>query len=296
MEYRMTETLEPCPYNSSHQILPHRMAKHIVKCKKNYPNADMKVCLFNAVHVVPAHKYQAHLLECEDRGLVERELYAKPSMVSSGSVVRPEPVPVQNGDVKCEDWESECVQSSYSPEEHIIYKEFIRRTPAGLSKGARKAWRLQEVQRVNQLKNGLMVGDFQSDTNASLPEMTSAYASGAIPKSRDKLKFNMSKPESAELHQKDTGSDAAAAFTSALKKPNHSDESQDSKKFTEMTNFIKEKRKLEKKLIEIKRLEHAKTDLNEKLTDQEEAKILLKETIEEKLANVMANFPTHVHI
>lgn len=296
MDYRMMEKLEPCPYNICHQILPHRMAKHIVKCKKNYPNADMKVCLFNAVHVVPTPKYQAHLLECEDRGLVERELYVKPSMVSSAAVVRPQPVPVQHGNIKCEDWESECVQSSYSPEEHIIYKEFIRRTPAGLSKGARKAWRLQEIQRVNRLKNGLMVGDFETDTNSPLPETTGAYASGAIPKSQDKLKFDMSKPESAELHQKDTGSDAAAAFTSTHKKPNHSDQSQESKTCTEMTNFIKEKRKLEKKLIEIERLEHAKTDLKEKLTDQEEAKILLKKTIEEKLADIMANFPTHVNI
>ncbi|XP_063878553.1 uncharacterized protein LOC135110296 [Scylla paramamosain] len=297
MDYRMMEKLEPCPYNNSHQILPHRMAKHIIKCKKNYPNADMKVCLFNAVHVVPTHQYQAHLLECENRELVERELYSSPRMASSAPLVKIESVPVENVTARCEDWESDLVQSSYSPEEHSIYKEFIRRTPAGLSKGARKVWRLKEIERVNRLQNGLMVGDSQSDTNTSMPDMTYASpsggwaASGAISKLQDKFKFDVSKPESImvnrQMHQKDMHPDTATAFTS-LKEPNYNDKSEKPKNRPEMTDFIKEKRKLEKKLFEIKKLENMKADLNEKLTVQEESKILLKKNIEEKLSNLMA--------
>ncbi|XP_045120009.1 uncharacterized protein LOC123509639 [Portunus trituberculatus] len=289
MDYRQIEKLVPCPYNSSHQIIPHRLAKHIVKCKKNFPNADMKVCLFNAVHVVPSHQYQAHLLECDSRGLVERELYFKPSVTSNAPEVKPESVLVQNTTAIAEDWETECVQSSYSPEEQSLYKEFVRRTPAGMSKSARKAWRLNEIQRVNRLKNGLVGGDSQSDTNTSAPEITRPSASsGAIQKSQDRLRLESTRII-GQTNQKDLSSDTATAFTSTLKVPNDNDKYQGPKDMTKMTNFIKEKRKLEKKLIEIKKLENMKADSNEKLTNQEEVKIFLKKDIEEKLANLMAN-------
>lgn len=56
----------------------------------------------------------------------------------------------------------------------------------------------------------------------------------------------------------------------------------------DMADFIKEKRRLEKKLFEIKKLENMKVNLNKKLTDQEESKILLKENIMEQLLSLMA--------
>lgn len=56
-----------------------------------------------------------------------------------------------------------------------------------------------------------------------------------------------------------------------------------------MTDIIKKKRKLEKKLFEIKKLEVMKIDSNEKLTDQEESKILLKEDITKQLSDLMAS-------
>ena len=50
---------------------------------------------------------------------------------------------------------------------------------------------------------------------------------------------------------------------------------------------IKEKMKIEKRLFEIIKLENMKVNLNERLTDQQESKILMKKTIEEKLDNLM---------
>lgn len=55
-----------------------------------------------------------------------------------------------------------------------------------------------------------------------------------------------------------------------------------------MTDFIKEKRKLEKKLFEIQKLEDMKVNFNQRLTDQEESKLRLKEGIKEQLSNLMA--------
>lgn len=293
----MVEKLEPCPYNSSHQIIPHRMAKHIIKCKKNYPDAQMKVCIFNAVHVVPVHQYQAHLLECESRELVEREVYCRPRVVQTTPLAKAEALPVQDGIAKCENWELECVQSSYRPEEHVIYKEFTRPPPPGLGKAARKQWRLSEIDRVNRLKNGMIV-DPQSDTSTATSKMSTTSmnsgwsATGAVPKHQDKFKHSLSKIEPAtmigEKVERDRCLDTVTSVFSPISSEGTlSDKSQNQKNGRDMTDFIREKRKLEKKLFEIKKLESMKINSNEKLTEQEEAKILTKESIEGKLANLM---------
>lgn len=47
-------------------------------------------------------------------------------MVQKAPLTKAEALPVQDVASKCENWELDCVQSSYCPEEHIIYKEFTR--------------------------------------------------------------------------------------------------------------------------------------------------------------------------
>lgn len=47
-----------CPYNSAHHILRKRMNTHLVKCKKNYPDAKLVECDFNVNHKIPEPELQ----------------------------------------------------------------------------------------------------------------------------------------------------------------------------------------------------------------------------------------------
>lgn len=67
-------------------------------------------------------------------------------------------------------------------------------------------------------------------------------------------------------------------YSQSFEKPNH---------MLDVPDLIKKKRKLEKKLFEIKKLENMKVNLDERLTDQEECKILLKEGILKQLSDLM---------
>ena len=58
-----------CPFNSTHWIRPKKMAKHLVKCKKNNPEKlkKMSVCVFSAIHYVESKDKEDHFLNCEAR-------------------------------------------------------------------------------------------------------------------------------------------------------------------------------------------------------------------------------------
>lgn len=53
-------------------------------------------------------------------------LFIGPQVVNEDLSVKPGTMPVQNISNKFDDWEADCVQSSYSPEKQVIYKEFTR--------------------------------------------------------------------------------------------------------------------------------------------------------------------------
>ena len=71
MAYRLKDSSKTCPYDPGHPILSHRMAQHIIKCRKNHPEVNMKTCVFNATHVIPKKDFLVHILECPDKRLVE---------------------------------------------------------------------------------------------------------------------------------------------------------------------------------------------------------------------------------
>lgn len=55
-QLRGYDGLIECPYNRAHQILASRMQFHLIKCRKNYPNAKMADCPFNKTHVIPVNE------------------------------------------------------------------------------------------------------------------------------------------------------------------------------------------------------------------------------------------------
>ena len=55
-----------CPYNSSHKITMDRIQTHLVKCRRNHPEADLVVCPYNANHHMPKPEEQFHVTSCPD--------------------------------------------------------------------------------------------------------------------------------------------------------------------------------------------------------------------------------------
>jgi len=73
------EELLECPYNSSHQIRPERMIRHLVICRKDCLSSktnpyfkkakQIVICQFNSVHHVHKDDLEKHLQECESAAL-----------------------------------------------------------------------------------------------------------------------------------------------------------------------------------------------------------------------------------
>nr|XP_002126196.1 gametocyte-specific factor 1 homolog [Ciona intestinalis] len=56
-----------CPYDPVHRISVKRFVRHIHKCKKNHPNANMATCPFNARHIIPKPEMEQHIEICPDK-------------------------------------------------------------------------------------------------------------------------------------------------------------------------------------------------------------------------------------
>lgn len=84
------EPLVTCPYNPAHQVKSGRFQIHITKCRKAYPEKDMKQCPFSAEHVVPASQIMHHIYTCPLNTTVERFLTADQKDVPSGNLLLPE--------------------------------------------------------------------------------------------------------------------------------------------------------------------------------------------------------------
>lgn len=63
----LQQQLLTCPFNPAHVILPHRMQKHLVRCKKQYPNIKLQTCLYNATHLIKPELFEEHKATCSDR-------------------------------------------------------------------------------------------------------------------------------------------------------------------------------------------------------------------------------------
>ncbi|CAL4119003.1 unnamed protein product, partial [Meganyctiphanes norvegica] len=129
MDYRTTEKLVPCPFNESHQILPHRMALHIIKCRKNYPDVEMRTCQYNATHIIPVADYDEHMTKCTDKGLTERATFYRQELEKKQPPNNRKREAVNVQDLKSgeENWDSDIVAvASYNPTENILKREIIR--------------------------------------------------------------------------------------------------------------------------------------------------------------------------
>ena len=127
-----------CPYNPAHQITKERIQFHLVKCRRNHPEADdIETCPYNASHHVPKPELEFHMSECSERKIVELAKY-KWATEQSGPVrvgTRPQPSGMSNQEVmnlmmRDENWETEAtVKQSYNPQSKCAKSLVLRKLP-----------------------------------------------------------------------------------------------------------------------------------------------------------------------
>ena len=60
-----------CPFDSSHRITAARFQRHLIKCRKNFPDKDFVSCPFNATHQILRQHLRNHICQCPDKNVVE---------------------------------------------------------------------------------------------------------------------------------------------------------------------------------------------------------------------------------
>lgn len=70
MEKAEENEMVQCPYDKTHLLLKSRLAAHLIKCRINYPDAELKACPFNSTHLLSQYEYAAHVINCPDRKIM----------------------------------------------------------------------------------------------------------------------------------------------------------------------------------------------------------------------------------
>lgn len=83
------DPLVTCPFNPAHQMKQGRLQIHITKCRKAYPEKDLKACPFSAEHMVPSGDLLHHMHICPLNTTVERFLTVSEASKPSGDVSVP---------------------------------------------------------------------------------------------------------------------------------------------------------------------------------------------------------------
>ncbi|XP_056648924.1 gametocyte-specific factor 1 homolog [Diorhabda carinulata] len=153
-----------CPYNSAHFIRRKVMNTHLVKCKKNYPEAKLVECDFNVTHKIPEPELQYHHDNCPDRKKIEVTIYQEDKTNLNK-------FPIHNIHISPEDnWDTENVDT-YKPDIYCETREVLRHIDVQ-SAAKRRNFRLGERQRVSEVQkeraNKKVVNQSRPIRNAAL--------------------------------------------------------------------------------------------------------------------------------
>ncbi|XP_070495782.1 gametocyte-specific factor 1-like [Chironomus tepperi] len=105
------EKMVECPFNKAHLVVQHRMANHIVKCRKNQEIYGVKECRFNSSHILPLCEIKSHEATCPDRVVIESFIKHRMNQPQSSGVSSTSRSTIKKCD---DDWDSD-TDASYKP-------------------------------------------------------------------------------------------------------------------------------------------------------------------------------------
>jgi len=153
MAYSDSSELVHCPYNPAHTSSRARLARHLHRCRRNFPEV-LEICRFNAIHHVRKEEMEMHLQICQQRAEMEARHIEGHMQRNEGHTLnlpRPSTPPVIEMD---EDWDAEVAQANmkaYNPSLAAMKKQVIR-GPPDATPSQRKLFRAEEKDRLNALK------------------------------------------------------------------------------------------------------------------------------------------------
>ncbi|XP_065365221.1 uncharacterized protein LOC135958255 [Calliphora vicina] len=136
-----------CPYNKTHIMLRKRLQSHLLKCRVNYPDVELRKCPFNITHLIPEPEYTHHATNCPDRKLITQYKYEAPEPKEDEG---PKHAPIECD----EDWDDTDV-NDYNPKLNLENSNIIRK-PDGANPSERKLFIKKERKRLGD-------GDESSD-------------------------------------------------------------------------------------------------------------------------------------
>jgi len=158
------EKKERCPYDPNHELLPERMAQHLVKCRRQHPHVKKEICRFNSTHHVDPENMKKHLKYCRDADLVTKTKIIsgvtayndpkKPAFTPPVNDLRPQSRPhLAQADQGEEDWEAEMEGNvPYNPSVCAASKMVMRRPTVLTTKSERRQFREDEFQRWSKIQ------------------------------------------------------------------------------------------------------------------------------------------------
>ncbi|KAM7348285.1 uncharacterized protein ACRADG_007678 [Cochliomyia hominivorax] len=128
-----------CPYNKTHRMLRRRLQSHLIKCRLNYPDVELRKCPFNITHLIPEPEFTHHATNCPDRKLITQYKYNAPEPKEEEG---PKHAPIECD----EDWDDTDV-NDYNPQKYLERAKVIRK-PDGHKPSERKLFIKKERKRL----------------------------------------------------------------------------------------------------------------------------------------------------
>uniref|UniRef100_A0A336LTP1 CSON004393 protein n=1 Tax=Culicoides sonorensis TaxID=179676 RepID=A0A336LTP1_CULSO len=149
------ENVISCPYNKSHQILPHRMQTHLTKCAKNYPEIKLEKCPFNITHRFSQADMEEHKKTCPDRANFDNYVLMVDTDGKMAEKLEkeknfPKPFTPSHNSESWDDIES----ATYDPKKAALTKPVLRLNN-GMTPSQRRAFREAERRRLNAIEQEL---------------------------------------------------------------------------------------------------------------------------------------------
>jgi len=141
-----------CPYNNAHQISKSKLITHLVKCRRNNPDAGIEICSFNSTHHIPRDQMAEHEKNCES---AKQIAYLMSAPMPSSSFNAPVSNAVPDMGIDDEDWEAEAtITKSYDPSKKTQNRSILRKKE-GATPSERREFRKNERIRLEELEDKL---------------------------------------------------------------------------------------------------------------------------------------------